>query len=95
MKIIKMLLIVTSTVTFVNAGIYSGPSNDPSNPYDSPISKSDETLVSWADVVVDYSPSPGVSSLYQNPATGYWLPGRSNGRTNRKWDLAGIGYGRF
>ena len=53
------------------AGIYSKPSDDPTNPYDAPISKSDAAILEWANVVIDYSPAPGVDSSYQNPETGY------------------------
>ena len=71
MKIMNMLLFLTCTFSFVDAGIYSGPANDPTNPYDAPVSKSDEMIKSWADIVVDYSPAPGVSGSFQNPETGF------------------------
>ncbi len=53
------------------AGVYSAPSNDPTNPHDAPISKSDASIVEWADEVIEYSPAPGVSPTFQNPETGY------------------------
>ncbi len=53
------------------AGIYSAPANDPTNPYDAPISKNDSAIIEWANTVVDYSPAPGVGSNFQNPTTGY------------------------
>ena len=53
------------------AGIYSAPSNDPANPYDAPISKTDAAIIEWANTVIDYSPAPGVGTAYQNPETGY------------------------
>ena len=53
------------------AGIFSAPGNDPENPYDAPISKTDAAIIEWANTVFDYSPTPGVGSAYQNPETGY------------------------
>lgn len=53
------------------AGIYSAPSNDSTNPYDAPISKTDVSIIEWANAVIDYSPAPGVGASYQNPTTGY------------------------
>lgn len=64
---IAMLISVASS----QAGVYSAPSNDPTNTYDSPISKSSPLIVEWADKVTDYSPAPGVAPAYQNPVTGY------------------------
>ncbi len=70
-------LIYLSTITVLVfsqtllAGIYSKPSNDPTNPYDAPVSKSDSSIVAWANTVIDYSPAPGVSPTFQNPETGY------------------------
>ena len=55
----------------VSAGIYSKPSNDPANSYDPPVSKTDASILAWANSVVDYSPAPGVSPTFQNPETGY------------------------
>jgi hypothetical protein len=53
------------------AGPYSAPANDPTNPYDAPISKTDPAIIEWANQVLDYSPAPGVSLTFQNPETGY------------------------
>jgi hypothetical protein len=64
-------LLICVIAQAAQAGIYSKPSNDPTNPYDAPVSKSDSSIVAWANTVIDYSPAPGVSSTYQNPETGY------------------------
>jgi len=74
MKKAAVLISVVNGLFFCGtamAGIYSAPSNDPTNAYDAPISKSDSSIIEWADTVIDYSPAPGVSASYQNPGTGY------------------------
>jgi len=73
---VQCVLAVAAVATLMSAassqaGVYSAPSNDPTNPYDPPISKSSTLIVEWADQVIDYSPAPGVSPTYQNPVTGY------------------------
>ncbi len=75
MKLLNTLLISMGCGIFFTvsamAGPYSGPSNDPTNPYDAPISKTDAAIVGWANAVIDYSPAPGVGASFQNPETGY------------------------
>ena len=69
------LMIVTTLALALGstayAGPYSAPSDDPDNPFDPPISKTDPRIVAWADTVVDYSPAPDVAEQFQNPVTGY------------------------
>ena len=54
-----------------HAGIYSAGSNDPTNAYDAPVSSTSPLIQHWADTVVEYVPSPGVSASFQNPTTGF------------------------
>ena len=69
---IKSTFMTLLTLTAVGtAGVYSGPTGSTANLYDTPISKTDSSIVAWATDVVSYNPAPGVSSSYQNPETGY------------------------
>lgn len=70
-KTLSVCLVIIMCVLSVNAGVYSGP-EDTTNAYDPAISKSDSSIVEWANEVVEYCPaSYGVTSNYQNPETGY------------------------
>jgi len=64
-------VLALATATCANAGVYSKPSNDPTNPYDAPIGKNDSAIVAWANQVIDYSPTPGVDAAFQDPVNGY------------------------
>ncbi|HUT10266.1 MAG TPA: PEP-CTERM sorting domain-containing protein [Thermoguttaceae bacterium] len=51
--------------SIAHAGLYSQYSNDPDNPHDPPIEKTDPRIIEWADTIVDYSPAPGVGVYVQ------------------------------
>lgn len=46
----------------VQAGPYSGHSNDPGNAFDAPVAANDPRIKAWAATVVDYAPAPGVTN---------------------------------
>jgi len=59
------VLLGTVAGSIANAGPFSQHSNDPDNPYDPPIEKTDPRIIEWADTIVDYSPAPGVGVYVQ------------------------------
>lgn len=71
MKIKTTITTLFALATVSAAGIYSGPTGTTANLYDTPISKTDDSIVAWATEVVSYNPTSGVSTTYQNPETGY------------------------
>ncbi len=86
------LVLACSGTALAGDGPYSQYANDPTNPYDAPVSEYDARIVSWADTVVDYRPAPGVGTYkhWQThlpvPEVGYQAPTTGTGSLGDLYD---------
>ncbi len=66
-------VLILAVRSSASAGPYSKMSDDPANPHDAPIAKTDARIQQWANTVADYSPAPGVG-IYHHWETGVAMP---------------------